>query len=135
MKAEVEMSLFKVSGCIINCILMLYCCMQYVVLMCVPPPDPSPVVAVSCLAKSVLVSGSSLSLTCSIQPLGGGSVDTAATIMSSWDAPDSMYGGQNTANATSVPLDIASVQTADTGVYTCSVSVTDSTGSIYVRSR
>ena len=43
-----------------------------------------------------------------------------------------MHGGQNTANATSVPLDIASVQTADTGVYTCSVSVTDSTGSMYI---
>ena len=52
--------------------------------------------------------------------------------MSSWDAPDSMYDGQNTANATSVPLNIASVQTADTGVYTCSASVTDSTDSVYV---
>ena len=38
----------------------------------------------------------------------------------------------NTANATSVLLDIASVQTADTGVYTCSASVTDSSGSVYV---
>ena len=83
-------------------------------------------------AESELVAGSSLSLTCSIQPQGGSSVDTAATVMSSWDAPDSMYDGQNTANATSVLLDIASVQTADTGVYTCSASVTDSTGSVYV---
>ena len=83
-------------------------------------------------AESELVAGSSFSLTCSIQPQGGNSVDTAATVMSSWDAPDSMYDGQNTANATSVPLDIVSVQTADTGVYTCSASVTDSTGSVYV---
>ena len=100
--------------------------------MCVSPPVPSPVVMVSGPAESELVAGSSLSLTCSIQPQGGSSVDTAATVMSSWDAPDSMYDGQNTANATSVLLDIASVQTADTGVYTCSASVTDSTGSVYV---
>ena len=95
-------------------------------------PVPSPEVMVSGPAESELVAGSSLSLTCSIQPLGGSSVDTAATIISSWDSPGSMYGGQNTANATSVPLDIASVQTADTGDYTCSVSVTDSTSSMYI---
>ena len=98
--------------------------------MCVSPPVPSPVVMVSDPAESELVAGSSLSLTCSIQPQGGGSVDTAATIMSSWDAPDSIT--QNTANATSVPLNITSVQTADTGDYTCSASVTDSSGSMYV---
>ena len=89
-------------------------------------------VMVSSPAESELVAGSSLSLTCSIQPQGRGSVDTAVTIMSSWDAPDSVYDGQNTANATSVPLNITSVQTADTGVYTCSASVTDSSGSVYV---
>ena len=102
--------------------------------MCVSPSVPSPVVTVFGPAESELhiVSGSTLSLTCSIQPQGGSSVDTAATIMSSWDAPDSIYDGQNTPSATSVPLDIASVQTADTGVYTCSASVTDSTGSVYV---
>ena len=105
------------------------CCVN-VVLMCVPPPVPSPVVMVSGPAESELVAGSFLSLTCSIQPQGGGSVDTAATIMSSWDAPDSMY--ENTANATTLDLNITSVQTADTGVYTCSTSVTDSSGSVYV---
>ena len=97
-----------------------------------PPPVPSPVVTVSGPAESELVAGSSLSLTCSIQPQGDSSVDTGATVMSSWDAPDSMYDGQNTANATSVLLHIASVQTANTGVYTCSAIVTDSTGSVYV---
>ena len=57
-------------------------------------------------------------------------MDTAATIMSSWDAPDN---ARNTAtSATSLDLNIASVQTADTGVYTCSASVTDSSGSVYV---
>ena len=55
--------------------------------------------------------------------------------MSSWDAPDSTRNTDSTATATSattLELDIASVQTADTGVYTCSASVTDSTGSVYV---
>ena len=35
-------------------------------------------------------------------------------------------------SATTLDLNIASVQTADTGVYTCSASVTDSSGSVYV---
>ena len=86
-------------------------------------------------AELELVAGSSLSLTCSIQPQGDGSVDTAATIMSSWNAPDNARNTKSTANATSattLDLDITSVQTADTGVYTCSASVTDSTGSVYV---
>ena len=86
-------------------------------------------------AESELVSGSSLSLTCSIQPQGGGSVDTAATITSSWDAPDNVRNTDSTVTATSatiLELNIASVQTADAGVYTCSASVTDSTGSVYV---
>ena len=103
--------------------------------MCVSPPVPSSVVTVSGPAESELVSGSSLSLTCSIQPQGGSSVDTAATIMSSWDAPDSARNTESTASATSattLELDIASVQTADTGVYTCSASVTDSSANVHV---
>ena len=112
------------------------CCVN-VVLMCVPPPVPSPVVMVSGPAESELVAGSSLSLTCSIQPQEGGSVDTAATIMSSWDTPDNAQNTDSTATAMSAAsldlnIDIASVQTADTGVYTCSASVTDSTDSVYV---
>ena len=104
-------------------------------MMCVPPPVPSPVVTVSGPAESELVAGSSLSLTCSIQPQEGGSVDTTAIIMSSWDAPDSTRNTDSTATATSattLDLNIASVQTADSGVYTCSASVTDSTDSVYV---
>ena len=103
--------------------------------MCVSPPVPSPVVMVSSQAELELVAGSSLSLTCSIQPQGCSSVYTAATIMSSWDAPDSARNTKSTANATSaasLELDIASVQTADTGVYTCSANMTDSSGSVYV---
>ena len=77
-----------------------------------------------------LVSGAPLSLTCSIQPHS--SVDTPTTVMSSWDAPDSAYGRDNTANETSVGLVISSVHTADSGDYICSASVTDSSDSVYV---
>ena len=98
--------------------------------MCVSPPVPRPEVMVS--AESELVSGSPLSLTCSIQPRGGGSVDTATTVMSSWTAPNSAYDRENTANDTSVELAISSVQTSDSGDYICSASVTDSTDSVYV---
>ena len=107
------------------------CCVD----VCLSQPVPTPVVMVSGPAESELVAGSSLSLTCSIQPQGGGSVDTAATIMSSWDAPDNARNTDSTVTATSattLDLNIASVQTADTGVYTCSASVTDSSGSVYV---
>ena len=79
-----------------------------------------------------LVSGSPLSLTCSIQPRGYNSVDTLTTVMSSWDAPNSTYDRVNTANETSVGLVISSVQTADSGDYICSASVTDSSDSVYV---
>ena len=101
-----------------------------VVDVCVSPPVPSPEVNVS--AEPELVSGSPLSLTCSIQPRGGSSVDTATTVMSSWTAPNSTYDRENTANDTSVELIISSVQTADSGDYICSASVTDSSDSVYV---
>ena len=82
--------------------------------------------------ESELVSGSPLSLTCSIQPRGDSSVDTPTTVMSSWDAPNSTYDRDNTANETSVGLVISSVQTSDSGDYICSASVTDSSDSVYV---
>ena len=82
--------------------------------------------------ESELVSGSSLSLTCSIQPRGDSSVDTPTIVMSSWDAPNSAYDRDNTANETSVGLVISSVQTSDSGDYNCSASVTDSSDSVYV---
>ena len=52
--------------------------------------------------------------------------------MSSWDVPNTAYGGDNDANATSVDLNIASLETADSGVYSCSANVVDSSGSEYV---
>ena len=59
-------------------------------------------------------------------------MDTPTTVMSSWDAPNSTYDRDNTANELSVGLVISSVQTADSGDYICSASVTDSSHSVYV---
>ena len=90
---------------------------------------PSPEVMVS-VSESVLVSGSLLTLSCSIiQP---SSVATPTTLMSSWTAPNSSYGRVNAVNDTSVELIIASVETADSGDYTCSATLTDSSGSSYI---
>ena len=59
-------------------------------------------------------------------------MDTLTTMTSSWDAPNSDYDRDNTANELSVGLVISSVQTADSGDYICSASVTDSSDSEYV---
>ena len=77
--------------------------------------------------ESMLVSGSSLSLICSIQPT---SVTTPTTVMFSWNAPNN--GTVNAVNDTSVELMISSVVTADSGDYICSATLTDSSDSMYV---
>ena len=77
--------------------------------------------------SSVLVSGSSLSLICSIQPT---SVTTPTTVIFSWNAPNNST--VNAVNDTSVELMISSVVTADTGDYICSATVTDSSDSTYI---
>ena len=59
-------------------------------------------------------------------------MDTPTTIMSSWDAPNSVYDKENMASDTSVGLSIPSVQTVDGGDYICSASVTDSSNSVYI---
>ena len=90
---------------------------------------PSPEVMVSA-SQSELVSGSPLTLSCSItQP---SSVTTPTTVMSSWTAPNSVYDRVNAMDDTSVELVISSVETADSGDYICSASVTDSSGSSYI---
>ena len=86
---------------------------------------PRPLVTVSAAVRE-LVSGSSLSLSCSIQPL---SVDTSTTISSNWTTPGGRYDIVNNDSDTSPELVISSVETADSGVYICSVIVTDSTDS------
>ena len=89
---------------------------------------PRPIVAVSAAMRK-LVSGSSLSLSCSIQPL---SVDTSTTISSNWTTPGGRYDTVNDDSDTSPQLVIPSVETADSGDYTCSVIVTDSTDSQFI---
>ena len=84
---------------------------------------PRPAVMVSAIEYE-LVSGSPLSLTCSTQP---SPVDTPTTVMSTWTAPDS-----ETVSDGVESLVIPSVETADSGDYTCSVRVTDSSSSLYV---
>ena len=96
------------------------------------PVVPSPEVMVSSSTESVLVSGSPLSLTCFIQPRGASTVDTPTTVMFSWDAPNSDYDMNNTANELSVGLVISSILTVDSGDYICSASVTDSSDSVFV---
>ena len=101
--------------------------------MCALPTVPRPVVTVSGASNgTVLESGSSLELTCSIQPQGMEHVDTPSAIMSRWSTPSSQYSGDGAANASTVALNISSVVTADSGAYTCTASVSDSSGSGYV---
>ena len=85
-------------------------------------------VTVSATSRS-LVSGSSLNLSCFIQPLSG---DTSITILSNWTTPAGREDRVNDNNDASPELVISSVQTADSGDYTCSVIVTDTTGSQYI---
>ena len=104
-----------------------YSIRSYCECISVSPSVLMPVVMVSG-TESELVSGSPLSLTCSIQP---SSVDTPTTVMSSWTAPNNAYNRVNAVNDTSVELMISSVETADSGDYICSARVTDSSGSEY----
>ena len=78
---------------------------------------------------AVLVSGSSLSLSCSIQPP---SVDTAITISSHWTTPGGLHDTVNTENETNPVLHIPTVDTADSGDYICSAIAIDSSGSQYI---
>ena len=89
---------------------------------------PSPSVMVS-TGDAVLVSGSSLSLSCSIQPP---SVDTAITISSHWTTPGGLHDTVNTENETNPVLHIPTVETADSGDYICSAIATDSSDSQYI---
>ena len=77
--------------------------------------------------ETVLLSGSSLSLICSIQPHA--SVDTPTNVIYSWNGPNT--GAVNTVEDTSV-LMISSVVTSDSGDYNCSVTLTDTTDSMYI---
>ncbi|CAI8026735.1 hypothetical protein GBAR_LOCUS15322, partial [Geodia barretti] len=76
---------------------------------------PRPVVIVSVSGeKQELVSGSSLSLSCFIQPL---SVDTSTTVHSNWSTPGGRNNELNAENESSPQLDLSSIETADSGEY------------------
>ena len=79
---------------------------------------------------SMLVSGSSLSLICSIQQPT--SVTTPTTVIFSWNAPNNVYDTVDSVTDTSVELMISSVVTADSGDYICSATLTDSNDSMYI---
>ena len=122
MVAIVQISLLKVCG-IIN----FDAHKHYFIFSTHAVPSPDVVVSAS---QSVLVSGFPLTLSCSItQP---SSVTTPTTLMSNWTAPNSDYDRVNAVNATSVELVISSVETADSGDYICSATLTDSSGSSYI---
>ena len=114
-----SLSLFKVSG-----LLMYYMhhSLKYLIII---SPVPSPVVTVSVM----VVSGSPLSLICSIHQ-SHTSVTTPTYAMFSWNVPNN--GTVNAVNDTSVKLMISSVMTADSGDYICSVTLTDSSSSMYI---
>ena len=93
-------------------------------MLCLSVPSPEVMVSAS---QSELVSGSPLTLSCSItQP---SSVTTPTTATLNW-TPNS--GTVNMVNDTSVELVISSVETADSGDYICSATLTDSSGSSYI---
>ena len=77
--------------------------------------------------QSVLLSGSSLSLICSVQPHN--SVNTPTNVIYSWDGPNT--DTVSTVDDTSV-LMISNVVTSDSGDYNCSVTLTDTTDSMYI---
>ena len=97
-----------------------------VVYVCVCPcahvAVPRPLVTVN-PSEGDLVSGSPPSFSCSILPP---SVDTSINISSHWTTPGGRHDTDNTT------LVIYSVVTADSGEYTCSAIVSDSSGSQYV---
>ena len=81
---------------------------------------------VSVMESSMLVSGSSLSLICSIQPT------TTTIVIFSWNAPNNVYDTVDSVTDTSGELTISSVVTADSGDYICSATLTDSSNSMYI---
>ena len=94
---------------------------------------PRPVVSVFGANNSTVIgSGLSLQLTCSIQPQMVEYVDTPTTIMSRWSAPSSQYNRDGALNSSTVVLNISNVGTADSGAYTCTASVSDSSRDGYV---
>ena len=79
----------------------------------------------------VLVSGSRLSISCTIFPL---SVDTEITILSHWTIPERVHDTVIVENGTNSIIHKPNVRTTDSGDYTCLGRVMDSSGRQYVAS-
>ena len=110
-----------------KCMSAVYTVMRSLLMLCLSVPSPEVMVSAT---QSMLVSGTTLTLSCSItQP---SSVPTPTTVMYNWTAPNSTYDRVLKFNATSVELVISSVETADGGDYICSATLTDSSGSSYI---
>lgn len=89
---------------------------------------PMPGVTVSA-SQSLILSGSRLSLNCSIQP---SVVDTPTLLTFNWTVPNSTHNITYTLSNTSTELMIYSVETTDSGDYICSARMTDASDSSYV---
>ena len=96
-------------------------------MLCLSVPSPEVMVSAS---QSVLVSGSPLTLSCSITQLS--SVTTPTTAVFNWTAPNNTNYTVYEVDDTSVELVIDNVETADSGDYICSATLTDSSGSSYI---
>ena len=96
------------------------------------PSVPSPEVSVN-PAELELISGSPLSLSCSLSPLSP-SVDTDTTVQFLWTTPDNRYDRTiyGTSDVLEDVLEVASVEAEDSGEYNCSVVIMDATGSRYI---
>ena len=113
-----QSNVVAVDVCVCVCVCM--CVFVYVCVCFLSVPRPVVMVTAS---ERELVSGSPLSLSCSIL---SPSVDTSITISSHWTTP----GGRHDTDSTT--LLISSVVTADSGEYLCSATFRDSSGSQYV---
>ena len=95
-------------------------------LFCLSVPRPS--VEVSAV-ETVLVSGTNLSLLCSIMPPN---VDTSIILQSNWTTPVMSHDRVNPGNDATPTLNISSVETADSGIYSCTARAIDANGGQYI---
>ena len=89
---------------------------------------PRPSVEVSAV-ETVLVSGTNLSLLCSIMPPN---VDTSIILQSNWTTPVMSHDRVNADNDATPTLNISGVETADSGIYSCTARAIDANGSQYI---
>ncbi len=90
---------------------------------------------------SSLYAGKQLDFTCTIEPNGGTSVDTGVTVSTTWRGPSGVLtsGGRVTVSPPVLEygryeslLRITSLQSSDSGTYTCAAVVSPNPPSTYV---